>query len=256
MRHVDTPALDARMVAMLPCLDIDRTAEFWTALGLTVTYRQLRPNPFIALERGGIALQYYGLEGLEPEANHSTCGIVVDDTEPLHRLFAAGLTATYGRNPLSGLPRITRPRQRANNGGLSGFSVIDLDGNWIRVSRRPTRPDEVPKAVDDRTEWVSGGGGPLARAIENAVVMADSHGVEPQALKLLRGALARHSDARVEECAAAWAYLAELCLRTADPDGAAYARDQVLQFAERDDLTAEGRAAVARAARDVEDLEL
>ena len=87
---MDTLAVDAQMIAMLPCADIDRTAALWTALGLTVTYRQLRPNPFVALERGGIALQYYGLDGLDPELNHATCGIVVDDTEPLHRLFTTG----------------------------------------------------------------------------------------------------------------------------------------------------------------------
>lgn len=149
---MDTPALDAQMIPMLPCVDIDRTAQFWTALGLVVTYRQLRPNPFVALERGGIALQYYGLEGLEPENNHSTCGIVVDDTEPLHTLFSSGLATAYGRAPVSGLPRITRPRRRANNGGLSGFSVIDPDGNWIRVNRRPSRAEDASKAVDDRTE--------------------------------------------------------------------------------------------------------
>lgn len=252
---MDTPAHDAQMIAMLPCTDIDRTAEFWIALGLAVTYRQVRPNPYVALERGGIVLHYYGLEGLEPDQNHSTCGIVVDDTEPLHRLFAAGMTATYGRLPISGLPRITRPRRRANNAGLSGFSIVDPGGNWIRVSRRPAR-GEAPKAVDDRIDWVSAGGGPLARAVENAVVMADSHGAEEQAHRLLRGALTRHPDAPVDERAAAWAYLAELCLRTGDADGSANARDEVRALAERGGLAPGERDAVARAVRDVGDLGL
>ncbi len=253
---MDLSAADARMAAMLPCRDIARTAEFWTALGLTVTYRQLRPNPFLALERGGIALQYYGLEGLEPDANHSTCGVVVDDTEPLYSRFATGLTASHGRVPLRGLPRITRPRRRANNGGLSGFSVVDPDGNWIRVSRRPARAEEKPRAVDDRTDWVSTGGGPLARAVENAVVMADSHGVEQQAHRLLRGAVMRHPDAPIVERAAAWAYLAELCIRVGDTGGAADARDEVLRIGARDDLTPHERDAVARAERDLGDLAL
>ena len=244
------------MIAMLPCSDIDRTATLWTALGLSVTHRQLRPNPFIALERGGIALQYYGLEGLDPELNHATCGIVVDDTEPLHQLFTTGLTAAYGRIPSSGLPRITRPRQRADNGGLSGFSLIDLDGNWIRVSRRPTRAEDAPKAVDDRTEWVSAGGGPLARAVENAVVLADSHGDEQQALRALAGAVVRHPDAPVSERAVAWAYLAELRSRLGDADGAALAREEVRGLALGDDLAPEDRDAVAQALRDLEDLEL
>ncbi len=253
---MDTLAVDAQMIAMLPCADIDRTAALWTALGLTVTYRQLRPNPFVALERGGIALQYYGLDGLDPELNHSTCGIVVDDTEPLHRLFTTGLAAAYGRVPSSGLPRITRPRQRANNGGLTGFSLIDLDGNWIRVSRRPTRAEDAPKAVDDRTEWVSAGGGPLARAVENAVVIADSHGDEQQAHRLLTGAVARHPDAPVGEQANALAYLAELRTRLGDTEGAAAARNELALLAARDDLSTDDLEAVAKSLRDLDELGL
>jgi hypothetical protein len=253
---MDASCVDARMVAMLPCVDIDRTAQFWVALGLTVTYRQQRPNPFVALERGGIALQYYGLDGLEPDANHSTCGIVVDDTEPLHRLFIEGLVHTYGRVPLRGLPRITRPRRRANNAGLSGFSVVDPDGNWIRVSRRPDRAEDVPKAIDDRTEWVSQGGGPLARAVENAVVMADSHGIDAQAHRLLAGALSRHPESPVAERAAAWAYLAELSSRLGDEDDAGRARSEVLALSRLDGLTAEDLDAVGAALRELEEIGL
>jgi catechol 2,3-dioxygenase-like lactoylglutathione lyase family enzyme len=252
--RMDSALLDARMIAMLPCADIDRTAEFWRALGMTVTYRQLRPNPYLALERGGVVLHYYGLEGLDPDKNHSTCGIVVDDTEPLHRLFTEGLAGLYGRAPLSGLPRITRPRRRANNGGLSGFSVVDLDGNWIRVSRRPIGPEEAPRTVDDRIEWVSQGGGPVARALENAVVMADSHGVDMQAERLLVGALARNPDASPSERAAAWAYLGELRVRLGDANGAREAAAEVGRISTDARLTHDELEAVAEALRDVQNL--
>ena len=148
----------ARMVPMLPCADIDELAEFWTALGLQVTYRQVRPNPYLALRRNAIELHYYGLDGFDPDQSHSTCSIVLPDTAPLHELFAAGLTSRYGRVPMRGVPRMTRPRQRANNAGLSGFSIVDPAGNWIRVSRQPDDAHQ-PRSVDDRTEWVSAGAG-------------------------------------------------------------------------------------------------
>ncbi|GAA2971394.1 catechol 2,3-dioxygenase-like lactoylglutathione lyase family enzyme [Microbacterium terrae] len=244
------------MIAMLPCADIDRTAEFWTALGLTVTYRQLRPNPYLALEHGGFALHYYGIDDLDPAANHSTCGILVDDTEPLHALLKDGLTKLYGRTPLNGLPRITRPRRRANNGGLSGFSIVDLDGNWIRASPRPTRTEESPRSVDDRVEWVSEGGGPLARAVENAVVMADSHGVEAQAERLLAGALVRHSEASIDERATAWAYLTELRLRLGDRHGAENAAAEVTRLAGLPDHPPKVTSGVAEALRSVAELGL
>lgn len=108
------------MVPMLPCSDIDEMAEFWTSLGLQVTYRQRRLNPYLALRRNGIDLHYYGMDGVDPDQSHSTCAIVVPDTAPLHELFTDGLRNRYGRVPMRGLPRITRPRQRANNAGLSG----------------------------------------------------------------------------------------------------------------------------------------
>lgn len=247
-------ASDAQMVPMLPCRDVDLTAEFWTALGLTVAYHQLRPNPYVALERGGIVLHYYGLHGLDPDANHGTCAIIVGDTEPLHALFTAGLTARYGRIPLRGLPRITRPRRRADNAGLSGFSVVDPDGNWIRVSRRPASADEQPRSVDDRTDWVSEGGGPVTRSLEHAVVMADSHGDEAQAERVLAAALRRHPEVPAWEAAPALAYLAELRLRLDDPGGAAAARDALAALADRDDLTVEDREALARALREAAEL--
>lgn len=140
---------------------------------------------------------------------------MVPDTTPLYELFVDGLRVRYGRVPLTGVPRITRPRKRANNAGLSGFSLVDPAGNWIRVTRRPDDARQ-PRSVDDRTEWVSAGGGPLARAVENAVVTADSHGDVARALRTLTGAVARQPGAPVAERAAAWAYLAELRVRAGE----------------------------------------
>ena len=240
------------MLPMLPCGDIDEMAAFWTALGLAVTYRQLRPNPYLALARNGINLHYFGM-AVDPEQSYSTCGIVVPDTAGLYALFSEGLRERYGRVPISGLPRITRPRERANNAGLSGFSLVDPAGNWIRVTRRPDDQHQ-PRAVNDRTEWVSTGGGPLARAVENAVVTADSHGEEAQAQRTLTGALARNPDAPVAERAGAWAYLAELRTRLGDADGARQAVDELERLASLPDLDAGDRDVVARARREVAEL--
>lgn len=242
------------MIPMLPCGDIDEIAEFWTSLGLSVTYRQTRPNPYVALGRNGIDLHYYGLEQHDPEQSHSTCAIVVPDTAPLYELFGRGLRDRYGRVLVRGRPRITRPRTRANNAGLSGFSLIDPAGNWIRVTRRPDDQQHEPRSVNDRTEWVSAGGGALARALENAVVTADSHGNEVQAARTLAGAVAKHPDAPPAERAAAWAYLAELRTRLDDPAGARQAIDEVKTLARAPGLTPADQEIVARALRETEEL--
>lgn len=173
---------------MLPCSDIDEIIEFFTGLGFEVTYRQTRPNPYVALEGHGFPLHYYGLDGHRAEESHSTCGVVVADTEPLFEAFATGLRATYGKLPVAGHPRITRPRPRKNAGGLSGFSLIDPAGNWIRIMR-------------DGTAEAVGKSSSLRESLLNAIVLADSKGDSAQAAKILQGAVRRadHTDPAMSE---------------------------------------------------------
>ncbi|UKJ65807.1 hypothetical protein H1Q78_06960 [Cellulosimicrobium cellulans] len=212
------------MVPALPCRDIDELRDFWTALGFDVTYRQLRPNPYLAVRRGGVDIHYFGLDGLEPQDSYSTCIVVVEDTEPVFEAFAAGLRARYGRLPLTGFPRITRPRRRANAGGTTGFSLVDPAGNWVRVMRRspaaaaPAMDAAGASAVD---AYAARPEGRLARALDDAVVQADSHGDPVQACKILAGALRRSGgDADPADRVRALAYLAELTVRAGDPDAA------------------------------------
>jgi hypothetical protein len=225
----------AHMVPLLPCADVDEMAEFWTALGLERTYRQLRPNPYVALSVGGVDLHYYGMPTWDPEASHSTCAVVVADTGPVHARFTQGLRALYGSVPVSGTPRITRPRRRANNGALSGFSLVDPAGNWVRFSRAPDAP--VVDGPGDSTTWTSDGGGSLARAVENAVVVADSHGDVAQARKVLGGAVRRATTgtASVDEgpgvLATALAYPVELHVRLGDDAAARTALDDLRRLA-------------------------
>lgn len=196
------------MVPLLPCSSIDEMRDFYLPLGFEVTYRQLRPNPYLALQRGGIQLHYFGIRGFKPEDSYGSCLVLVDDTEPLFEEFAAGLRAQFGKLPLTGLPRITRPRRRKNAGNLSGFSLIDPSGNWIRVTNFQ---DPTPMEPAD------GRGGKLAKALADAVVFADSHGDVDQAVKILGRALKHeHSDTTTVERVEALAYLAELYVRRED----------------------------------------
>ena len=188
-----------QVIPMLPCTDIDLIAEFFVALGFKVTYRQTKPNPYVALEGHGFPLHYYGLEGHRAEDSHSTCGVVVEDTEPLFEAFAAGLRASYGKLPVAGHPRITRPRPRKNAGGLSGFSLIDPAGNWIRIMR--AGPAE-PEGETSR----------LRRSLLDAIVLADSHGDAAQAAKILAGAV-RRADPADPALPEAKEFLDELTLR-------------------------------------------
>ncbi len=235
------------MVPLLPCASIDEIHDFSVALGFEVTYRQSRPNPYLALRRGGIDLHYFAMDGFRPEDSYGSCLVVVDDTEPLYEAWAAGLREMYGRLPLSGFPRITRPRRRANAGGLSGFSLVDPAGNWLRVVRRPeqaatgtgsgssaTRTPGEPSGPGEDAGPADGppGESRLLLAVANAVVQADSRGDVGQAVKILDGALRRDAEAgdlgasardRVE----AQAFRAELAVRLGDAATARRMVDEV-----------------------------
>ncbi|WP_251151487.1 hypothetical protein [Cellulosimicrobium sp. Marseille-Q4280] len=238
-----TDPFDATMVPALPCPDIDAVRDFWVDLGLVVTYRQLRPNPYLVVRRGGFEIHYFGLDGVAPEDSYSTCIALVDDTAPVFETFAAGLRARYGRLPLTGVPRITRPRRRANVGGTAGFSVVDPAGNWVRVMRgapagagspegdgvpedrqgQPGQPGQRAGTEDDsaRKAYAERPAGRVARAIDDAVVQADSHGDAVQGRRILAGALRRAGDdTDPVDHVRALAYLAELAVRTDDPDAA------------------------------------
>ena len=103
--------------------------------------------------------------------------MITDDIEGLFDAFAAGLRAGYGKLPVSGFPRITRPRRRKNNDNRTGFSLVDPSGNWIRVTAERSPFESSSEAS------VSG----LRAVVDNAVVIADSHGDAAQAAKILAG---------------------------------------------------------------------
>lgn len=208
-----------RTVPLLPCASIDEIRDFYLLLGFEVTYRQLKPNPYLGLRREDLELHYFGMDGFRPEDSYGSCLVLVEDTKPLFEAFAAGLRARFGKLPLTGFPRITRPRRRKNVGNLSGFSLIDPSGNWIRVTRT--------EAADGTTDSAPATGGRLAQTLANAVVLADSKGDEGQAAKILGGALSHDRDATRVERVEALAYLAELSARLDHADRAREVLDEL-----------------------------
>ena len=226
------------VIPLLPCAEIDGMLTFYSALGFERTYRQTNPNPYLAMRREDIELHFFGIPGFDPAESYGSCIIQVPDTAVLHRAFADGLRAVYGKVPLSGIPRMTRPRPRKNAEGLAGFTVIDPGGNWIRIF--PVAASSAPPAAS----------GKLAQAVENAVVIADSHGDTAQAAKILDGALARVTDEGAVERVEALAYRAELALALHDPDRAT----ELLAELDGIPLSPQDRARVASTLTAVSDL--
>jgi hypothetical protein len=197
-----------RTVPLLPCVDIDEHAEFYRMLGFERTYRQVRPNPYVVMQREDLELHFFGLPDFGPEQSYGSCLVFVPDISAVYEAFAASMRATHGKLLVSGFPRMTRPRRRKNTGSLSGFSVIDPAGNWIRFFEHEATEEPEPEAEPASR---------VGQALQNAVVLGDSKGDDRQAARILDSTLAKHADsAPVVERVPALVYRAELAVRMGD----------------------------------------
>jgi hypothetical protein len=215
-----------RTIPILPCRRLDDVLPFYRALGFEQTYRQERPNPYLGLRRGAIELHFFGLEAFDPEQSLGSVILLVPDTAALYDAFAAGLRAAYGKLPVAGLPRITRPRRKQGTAG--GFSVVDPGGNWLRVSATGDEDDDAPD-------------GRLDRVLRTAARQGDAHGDEARAIAVLDAGLIRHADASDVDRAPVLVYLAELLVRTGDRERAGAILAEVRAL----DLDDDDRGAVA-----------
>ncbi|MEU5870673.1 VOC family protein [Glycomyces sp. NPDC047369] len=195
-----------KTIPLLPCRSIDETAAFYRMLGFTETLHQTRPNPYTVVVLDDIQLHFYGVDDLDPENTYGTCIVIVPDTGALFDRFAAGMRAEHGKLLVSGIPRTTRPRKRANTGNRAGFSLVDPGGNVIRFFPADEDADAAP-APESR----------LGKTLERAIVLGDAKGDAAQAAKILDATLARSGpDTPATELAEALAYRAELAARLDD----------------------------------------
>ena len=168
-------------VPLLPCRSIDEIGEFYQSLGFRITYRQQRPNPYLAVQLEDIDLHFFGMPDFDPADSYGSCLVYVPDIGALYESFAQGMRAAHGKLLVSGIPRMTRPRKRKNADNLSGFSVVDPGGNWIRIFQSPTKDDALPAEPLSK----------LARTLQNAIVLGESKGDHQQAARILDATLAR-----------------------------------------------------------------
>src|SRR5688500_15618734 len=122
-----------RMYPCLPCGNLDESITFYEALGFKRTYRQMRPNPYAVVALEDMHIHLFGMEGFNAADSYATVIVVVPDPQSLYDAFAARLREMFGKLPIAGIPRITRPRKRF--GTVHGFSMIDPGGNWLRISK-------------------------------------------------------------------------------------------------------------------------
>jgi catechol 2,3-dioxygenase-like lactoylglutathione lyase family enzyme len=189
------------MYPCLPCGDLDESISFYQGLGFKTTYRQTRPNPYAVVVLEDIQIHLFGMAGFNPADSYGSVIVAVPDPEGLYRTFATKLRETFGKLPTVGIPRILRPRKKY--GTVSGFSVIDPGGNWLRVYRLGEREQEDSPAKAEG----------LTQVILVASRLGDAHGDEAMALKTLENGIKRYTEAPNLERARAYLYRAELAVR-------------------------------------------
>ncbi|MFJ4584537.1 bleomycin resistance protein [Streptomyces echinatus] len=169
--------MSEKTIPILPCRTIQPVLDFYMALGFEVTFQQRSPNPYAAVQRGGIQLHFFGMRHYEPAESFSTCLIETDDVDGLHETFRTRLKAAYGRAPVRGLPRIGPLKNTSH--GVRQFLMTDPGGNCIRIGQQ-TSDDQHHRPAPKET---------FARAVHHASLLADSKEDLAGAAKIIDRAL-------------------------------------------------------------------
>ncbi|MFF4381023.1 bleomycin resistance protein [Kitasatospora sp. NPDC001547] len=164
-------------IPILPCRTIQPVLDFYTTLGFEVTFQQKSPNPYAAVQRGGIQLHFFGMKHYEPAESFSTCIVRTDDIDGLHETFRTRLKAAYGRVPSRGLPRIGPLNDTSH--GVRQFLMTDPGGNCIRFGQQVS-DDQHHRPAPKET---------FARAVHHASLLADSKEDLTGAAKIIDRAL-------------------------------------------------------------------
>lgn len=135
-------------VPLLPCTSIDEMVPFYEVLGFRRTYRQTRPNPYVAVRREDWELHFFGMDGFEPADSYGSCIVQVPDVGVVHQAFVSGMRARYGKVPEAKpcfvhCGRITLDDGRRRASSCANGNLANPAGGQIS---RP-EPDDTPRPI-------------------------------------------------------------------------------------------------------------
>ncbi|PTR43881.1 hypothetical protein C8K38_106234 [Rhodococcus sp. OK611] len=174
MTEKTIPALKAR--------SIDPVADFYTALGFEITFRQTAPYQFLSVQRGGIELNFYGDKDFDPMSCAHGCLVNTDDVDYLYAVFTQGMQEAFGSVPTQGVPRVGALKDMSY--GVRQFLMTDPGGNTIQIAQ-PISEDQQHRPLPQNT---------FDRAIHMGSLFADAKQDLELAVKVLDRALHRSDD--------------------------------------------------------------
>ncbi len=144
-------AVTEKTIPLLMARSIEPVADFYTALGFEITFRQTKPSQFLSVKRGGIELNFHGDKAFDPQSCTHGCLVDTDDVDYLYAVFTAALGEVFGSVPTQGVPRVGVLKDTTY--GVRQFLMTDPGGNTIQIAQ-PISEDQrhrpVPRSTFDR----------------------------------------------------------------------------------------------------------
>lgn len=110
-----------RITANLPARDFHETAQFYEALGFTVTFRD---EGWMIMARGPLEIEFFPHSMLKLSESWFSACVRVENADALYAAWSnLGL-------PEKGIPRMTSPNDEA--WGFRAFTLIDPNGSLLR----------------------------------------------------------------------------------------------------------------------------
>jgi len=171
-----------KTIPRLMARSIEPVADFYTALGFEITFRQSAPYQFLSVKRGGIELNFYGDKEFDPASSAHGCLVNTDDVDSLYAVFIEGLQEAFGSVPTQGFPRLGALKDMSY--GVRQFLMTDPGGNTIQIAQ-PISEDHRHRPLPQGT---------FDRAIHMGSLFADSKQDLKLAVKVLDRALHRTDE--------------------------------------------------------------
>lgn len=128
-----------KIIPILPCQSIKEQVAFYEYLGFEIIQISNRPNPYAVVRYGALEMHFYGSKRTLPNENPTMCYLVVDDVSHVYDKFTSGLKENIGKIPRSGIPRISKLKDLADD---RRFVVTDLGGNTLFIGTPNAKVNE------------------------------------------------------------------------------------------------------------------
>lgn len=119
-----------KIIPIFPCPSIKEQVAFFENLGFSTIEIFTSPNPYAVLEYGTIEIHFYGSKKTKPSENPNMCFIRVEDVDGIYETFITNYKKNTGKIPRNGIPRISKPRDLAND---RRFTLTDAGGNTLFI---------------------------------------------------------------------------------------------------------------------------